>query len=206
MTAITRFRGSYAFLSNFYSSPIVVNGIHFPTVEHAFQAAKVRLDHPRRRDAQILIAQHPTAAGAKQAGRTVGLRADWKTAHLPLMRRLLKLKFAPGSKLADALIATQNLPLIEGNDWKDTYWGVYQGQGRNQLGVLLMELRAELQAAKPVGPLREADIVPAGLEGVLAKTAPKRPLKAGKPAIQPSRDQLIDRNIAAGLELGAIPI
>jgi ribA/ribD-fused uncharacterized protein len=155
MTAITRFRGNYAFLSNFYSSPITVNGIAFPTVEHAFQAAKVRLDHPRRRDAQILIAEHPTPAGAKRAGRSVTLRADWKTAHLPIMRRLLALKFAD-RRLRRLLMDTSDLPLIEGNDWKDTYWGVCNGVGRNQLGVLLMELRAELQNYDPEEALDRA--------------------------------------------------
>jgi ribA/ribD-fused uncharacterized protein len=160
MTAITRFRGNYAFLSNFYSSPITVNGIAFPTVEHAFQAAKVRLDHPRRRDAQILIAEHPTPAGAKRAGRSVTLRADWKTAHLPIMRRLLALKFAYGSKLAKALMDTRNLPLIEGNDWNDTYWGVCNGKGRNQLGVLLMEWRDELwEEAIDRGVEHERDVL-----------------------------------------------
>jgi ribA/ribD-fused uncharacterized protein len=156
MTAITRFRGAYAFLSNFYSSPIEVNGIIFPTVEHAFQAAKVRLDHPRRRDAQVLIAEHPTPSGAKRAGRSVKLRSDWKAAHLLIMRRLLALKFT--GKFARALIDTGSVPLIEGNDWNDTYWGVCRGQGRNQLGVLLMELRAELQAtARPTFVAGPAD-------------------------------------------------
>jgi len=144
MTAITRFRGKYAFLSNFYSSPITVNGITFPTVEHAYQAAKVSLTLDVREAAQQHIAKAATPALAKKVGRMVPLRADWKTAHLPIMRRLLALKFSEESKFCDLLLDTGSLPLIEGNDWNDTYWGVCQGQGRNQLGVLLMERRAEL--------------------------------------------------------------
>jgi len=160
MTAITRFRGQYGFLSNFYASPIEVNGIAFPTVEHAFQAAKVRLDHPRRQNVQILIAEHPTPAGAKQAGRSIKLRDDWKTAHLPIMRRLLALKFAYGTPLAKALMDTRGVPLIEGNDWNDTYWGVCRGQGRNQLGVLLMELRDDLwEEAIDRGVEHERDVM-----------------------------------------------
>lgn len=37
---IDKFDNEFAFLSNFYSSPIVYEGIEYPTVEHAFQAAK----------------------------------------------------------------------------------------------------------------------------------------------------------------------
>ena len=48
---------------------------------------------------------------------------------------------------------------------------------------------------------------PKPIEASKPQPAPKRPVKAnGSPVMQPSRDQLIDRNIAAGLELGAIPI
>jgi ribA/ribD-fused uncharacterized protein len=163
MTAITRFRGNYAFLSNFYSSPIEVAGITFPTVEHAFQASKLALGVPDRHAQQRHVARKNTPAAAKQWGRTIALRADWKTAHLPIMRRLLALKFSEQSKFCDLLLDTGSLPLIEGNDWNDTYWGVCNGKGRNQLGVLLMERRAEL--AKTIvyeldlyddGPIKQA--------------------------------------------------
>ena len=144
MTAITRFRGAYAFLSNFYSSPIEVNGITFPTVEHAFQAAKVCLKLPDRHAQQRHCARKNTPAAAKQWGKTVPLRTDWKKAHLVIMARLLALKFAHGSKLGRLLLETRPLQLVEGNDWNDTYWGVCNGKGRNMLGELLMEQRGEL--------------------------------------------------------------
>jgi hypothetical protein len=31
------------------------------------------------------------------------------------------------------------------NHWKDTFWGVYNGVGKNMLGKLLMQVREELQ-------------------------------------------------------------
>lgn len=37
---IDSFHGEYAFLSNYYDSPIFYDGILYPSVEHAFQAAK----------------------------------------------------------------------------------------------------------------------------------------------------------------------
>jgi len=41
---IDSFSGAYEFLSNFYVSPIIVNGLEYRTVEHAFQAAKALND------------------------------------------------------------------------------------------------------------------------------------------------------------------
>ena len=37
---IDKFRGNYAFLSNFAKCEVVYNGLKFPSVEHAYQAAK----------------------------------------------------------------------------------------------------------------------------------------------------------------------
>ncbi len=35
--------------------------------------------------------------------------------------------------------------LIEGNTWRDTFWGIYEGKGENNLGKLLMKIREELR-------------------------------------------------------------
>jgi predicted NAD-dependent protein-ADP-ribosyltransferase YbiA (DUF1768 family) len=60
------------------------------------------------------------------------------------MWALLVQKFTRHPDLAQALLATGRADLVEGNDWGDTYWGVCRGQGRNQLGCQLMEVRALL--------------------------------------------------------------
>ena len=44
---INKFDGKYAFLSNFAESKISFEGLTYPTVEHAFQAAKT-LDEEER--------------------------------------------------------------------------------------------------------------------------------------------------------------
>jgi hypothetical protein len=75
-----------------------------------------------------------------------------------------------------------------------------------QAGVRVIEVPdAEMQQAA-ADQANTMGATPGNCVVAAKKAAPTRPLKAGKPAIQPSRDQLIDRNIAAGLELGAIPI
>src|SRR4051794_31274057 len=89
---IERFDGEYAFLSNFWPSPLVRDGITYPTVEHAFQAAKAvdRLERQR-------IAALPTPGAAKRAGRKVAIRPDWETVKVAMMEDLVRRKFAdPG--------------------------------------------------------------------------------------------------------------
>ena len=56
------------------------------------------------------------------------------------MRDLLAQKFSD-PVLRKRLAATAPLDLIEGNTWGDRFWGVYEGEGENWLGRLLMEIR-----------------------------------------------------------------
>ena len=141
---INKFDGPYAFLSNFYYSPISYEGVEYPTVEHAFQAAKV-LDMTKRFE----IANLPTPGAAKRVGRQVDLRKDWEEVKIDVMRECLKEKFK-NPELFAALVATGDEELVEGNYWHDNFWGVCScersnGQGQNHLGKLLMELRTELR-------------------------------------------------------------
>lgn len=143
---IDRFDGTeHAFLSNFYPSPITgASGIVYPTVEHAFQAAKTA-DHGSR----LLIARLPTPGKAKRAGRALELDGGiegWNARRDHVMRHCLRLKFVLGGRLALMLMATDDAELVEGNTWGDRYWGVVDGVGENRLGNLLMERRAELRA------------------------------------------------------------
>lgn len=139
MTAITSFSGEHAFLSNFAPSPILMDGIEFATVEHAFQAMKT-LDAAMRKS----IAVAPTPGKAKRMGRKVALRHDWEQVKIDVMRDCLRLKFAD-SQLMQMLINTASAALIEGNTWGDTFWGCVnvggQWRGQNNLGKLLMEIR-----------------------------------------------------------------
>ena len=51
MKTIDKFKNEHEFLSNFYPSPITIEDITYPTVEHAFQAAKT-LDHTHNHHAR----------------------------------------------------------------------------------------------------------------------------------------------------------
>jgi len=139
--AITHFHGQYFFLSNFYPAPIVFEGETYPTVEHAFQAAKTGEADERR-----AIRAAETSAKAKQLGRQVALRADWEQVKFNLMAELLRQKFSD-PELRARLLATGDSDLIEGNTWGDKVWGcvMFRGEwiGKNYLGKLLMQVRAE---------------------------------------------------------------
>lgn len=139
---IDSFSGEYRFLSNFYPSEIRYKWLTYPTVEHAYQAAKV-CDYNHR---FVMARMRSIDAGlAKRIGRISPLRFNWEQLKVPIMFRLLQLKFVKDSELATRLCATWPHELVEGNTWGDTFWGVCNGTGRNMLGQLLEARRNELQ-------------------------------------------------------------
>jgi N-glycosidase YbiA len=136
---IDKFEGTYRFLSNFWPCEVQFEGETYPSVEHAYQAAKTDDEEQR---ANIRLA--PDAKTAKRLGKKVTMREDWDDVRLQVMASLLAQKFAQGSELANQLLATKNQQLVEGNWWGDTFWGVCKGKGENHLGELLMKQRRNL--------------------------------------------------------------
>ena len=145
---ITSFNGAYRFLSNFYPSPINIyvkcifvecRFMTFPSVEHAYQAAKtVNLFD------KIEISKCKTPGETKRLGRNLKTIDNWDNLKVKIMLDLLRTKFAI-PKLRQKLLDTGDRVLIEGNNWGDTFWGVCQGEGRNELGKLLMQVRKEIK-------------------------------------------------------------
>lgn len=145
------FTGDWYFLSNFSPSPITIDKIQYPTVEHAFQAHKTT-DMVTRE----FIAGLPTPGHAKRAGwnlpATSPLRPDWNDVRVRTMRDLIKLKFAPGGDLTRKLIETYPARLVEANNWHDNFWGdcrcgrpgTCRADGVNQLGKDLVVWRDHL--------------------------------------------------------------
>jgi ribA/ribD-fused uncharacterized protein len=137
---IDSFQGEYRFLSNFYPATVEYQGIMYPTVEHAYQSAKTLDMNQRRR-----IAQLPSPAEAKVAGRALPLRPDWGQVKFEVMTECVRYKFTHSALLREQLLATGDAYLEEGNTWGDQIWGVYQGKGQNHLGLTLMQIRDELR-------------------------------------------------------------
>lgn len=135
---ISDFRGPYRFLSNFHLAPIEFEGRVYPSTEHAYQAAKVPDD---RRELFL----SGSCRDAKRLGRTVPLRHDWEEVKDGVMLTICRYKFSRHPALRAALLATGDHELVEGNTWGDTYWGVCNGVGKNRLGQILTQIRAELR-------------------------------------------------------------
>lgn len=137
LQAINGFQGKYRFLSNFYPSKLTVCGIEYLNSEAAFQAGKT-LDISRRHEFTNL-----TASQAKKQGRKLKLRDDWEITRIEIMELCLRSKFS-NKNLRAKLVATDNIELIEFNNWGDSFWGVTSKGGQNKLGQLLMLVRADL--------------------------------------------------------------
>jgi len=145
---IRQFKGKNVFLSNFYTSEFIYNGLRYFTVENAFQSHKTNPPSER-----IRVAGSPSLA--KRLGKKVILRDDWDLIKDNLMLELLKAKFSQNDDLRKKLLNTDDAYLEEGNWWHDNYWGncdcddCSRIQGENKLGQLLMEVR-ELLKNPPV--------------------------------------------------------
>ena len=137
---ITSFSGEYRFLSNFYPCIVELDGEEYPSVEHAYQAAKT-LDLNQRWAFQFT---NVTAGLAKRMGRELVMRPDWEQVKIEVMRKLLEHKFCSDQSLFSQFLNTHPFYLVEGNNWGDTFWGVCNGKGKNHLGLLLMDIRQDL--------------------------------------------------------------
>jgi len=159
----------YFEFSNFYITPmpivIDINGIQepFKTTEHYYQAMKYYVPQSAEHMnifRQIQFAKTPTEAFylgkflkgkfewideliVKNKGLTV--RNDWDTDKIVVMCKAIHAKFTQNPVLSQMLIKTGKAELIENSPY-DTFWGIgRKGDGQNQLGKLLMELRDELR-------------------------------------------------------------
>lgn len=138
-TAITSFTGEYRWLSNFSPAIVIYEDDAYPSVEHAYQAAKTY--KPYR--AQF---QDCSASEAKRLGKRVLMRDGFSARKLMIMGDLCRQKFEQ-EPYRTHLLETGDMKLIEGNSWNDTFWGRCNGRGENHLGEIIMKIREELHAA-----------------------------------------------------------
>lgn len=129
------FFGEYRFLSNFHVAPVYFEGILYPSTEHAYQAAKT-LDQNIRLEFLSL-----TCNEAKNKGQTLEIREDWEVVKYEVMFAVVFDKFTRHPDLKQKLLLTGEKYLEETNHWKDVYWGVCDGKGKNTLGDILMQIR-----------------------------------------------------------------
>jgi ribA/ribD-fused uncharacterized protein len=143
---IDSFTGDYDFLSNFYLCEIHYEGSIYPSLEHAYQAAKTFDIYQK---AKIRDSYKP--GQAKHLGQNVFIRKDWERIKLSIMEDLIRIKFTDHLNLREKLIQTKDAELIEGNYWHDNFYGncscskCFNIIGENHLGKILMKVRQEIE-------------------------------------------------------------
>lgn len=140
-----RVKESYGCFSNFASYPIKLKGKEWPTSEHYFQAQKFA---GTEYEEAIRLAKSPMIAARMGRSRKRPLRPGWEEVKDDIMREAVLAKFTQHGEIREILIDTGDALLIEHTN-NDSYWGDGgDGQGKNMLGQILMEVRARLREAQ----------------------------------------------------------
>lgn len=135
-------RDEYGCFSNFSPHRIFLDKKVWPTSEHYFQAQKFLNEQLQE---EIRCAKTPAIAAEMGRNRKKPLRRDWEAVKDGIMLKAVRAKFTQYEDLRAILLATGEAKLIE-HTWKDRYWGDGgDGSGRNRLGEILMQVRAELR-------------------------------------------------------------
>lgn len=136
---IRGFFGEYRWLSNFTPCKIIYEGLEYPSSENAYQSAKT-LDP----DIKLTLA-NCSPSESKKYSKLVELRPFWDEIKYQVMFQICLDKFTRNPELGTLLIDTGDRYLEETNHWQDTYWGVCDGIGQNNLGKILMDIRRMIQ-------------------------------------------------------------
>ncbi len=131
----------YGCFSNFSPHAIELKGRAWPTAEHYFQAQKFAgTEH----EEAIRLAKSPMIAARMGRSRARPLRPDWEEVKESIMQEAVLAKFTQHPDLREILLGTGDVLLVEHTH--DHYWGDGKdGQGRNALGKILMQVREQLR-------------------------------------------------------------
>lgn len=139
----------YGVFSNLFKRSITFEGVEFPTAEHAYQAGKARKEAVRD---WILSAPTPSLVAMAAHGLyTWDITPNWSKIKFDRMREVLRAKYTQHEDLRTLLLSTGEARLVEScstDNLVNRTWGEVNGKGLNMLGVLLMEVRAELKCAE----------------------------------------------------------
>lgn len=143
------------YLSNFQPSSIVFRGTTFPSVEHAFQAAKFL--YSNKPELFNFVAQLDSALEAKRyGGKTnftkLGAVLDqkrWNAESATIMEELITIRYNTDAKFKAILDKAQDSKLelyhYERPGRSEPYWGGYFKDnkfiGNNKLGQIMMNLQ-----------------------------------------------------------------
>jgi len=142
---INEFKGDHRWLSNFEAVKITLDGIEYPSIEHAYMSAKC--DDPEWK--KFCADENNTAGSVKKQSRhaTVKLVENWDSFKMDVMFSCLEQKYSQ-EPFKSKLIDTGSQNLVEGNYFGDKIWGVdlksNPNIGENHLGRMIMSIRQNL--------------------------------------------------------------
>lgn len=162
LTEVRFYRASekpYGAFSNLYRREVEFEGETFATSEHAYQAGKARKPEVRK---WLMDAPSPALLAMAAHGLYVwDINSDWSKIKFDRMKRVLQAKFTQHEDLKQLLLSTGTARLVESatvDNAVNRLWGEVNGVGKNKLGELLMEVRAELAAsAAPAKTKRKSE-------------------------------------------------
>lgn len=156
---IDSFKGRFAFCSNFSGHGFWYGDVWYPTNEHFYQAMKTLNQKHREMIAKAMTAKIAKAMGSARGYKLpngelfkITLRKDWEQICVRVMLFGVRKKFNEHPDIAEKLIKTYPLYLMEGNWWHDNKWGnctcgrlaKCAKRGANLLGEILIIVRQEL--------------------------------------------------------------
>ena len=136
---IGKFKPYYEFLSNFFEHPIHYRGLLFMSNEAAFQAQK-----DLSKSNLFCMLSPGSAKHLGKSRKDIKLRDNWNTIKYGIMYEIVKEKFTSNNLMKKLLLLTGDSKLVEGNTWSDYDWGVCNGTGKNNLGIILMRVREDI--------------------------------------------------------------
>ena len=135
----------YGAFSNLYRRPVEFEGEVYPTSEHAYQAGKARKPAVK---AWLMAAPSPALLAMAAHGLYYwDIAPGWSKTKFDRMKRVLTAKFTQHEDLKELLLSTGSARLVESatvDNEVNRLWGEVNGVGKNKLGELLMEVRAEI--------------------------------------------------------------
>lgn len=141
---IREFKNEFRWLSNFYPVKIILDGVQFQSIEHAYMSQKS--DDIKWKN---FCSNYNSKAGdVKKQSRTIKLKSNWDEIKLEVMKECIRQKFSQ-EPFRTKLLKTGNEHIQEGNMWNDKFWGVClkTNKGENNLGKLIMDIRTSLKSS-----------------------------------------------------------
>jgi ribA/ribD-fused uncharacterized protein len=128
-------------LASYSRHGIELDGAQWPSVEHYYQAMKFEDEAYRE---EIRNAAHPADAAKLGKSKKHGRRKDWDKVKETYMTRGNYIKCRTHPEVAQALLATGELQILETNQY-DYFWGCGRDtRGHNTYGKVLMKVREQL--------------------------------------------------------------